>query len=687
MLSRPTARSVLRPCLLHACLLGIREPMFDRRAYAVFSPGSLQVVQTLCARCLHSPSENVKLYSGLIRLLSSSLLSSPQQPVLFLPKAKVFSRSRDSLNSSKKFFGSPDSKESIKIQKLAKVEQSQLKEMMQGHSPSIQLQLVEAYRRGVETSSENQRKARIFQTLSTLLGRLFLLGFGGAIIFYLIRSSGRGFEGSFPKLFDPSVATFAENIDVNFGDVQGCDEVKKELQDIVEFLRNPEKFNKLGAKLPKGVLLVGPPGVGKTLLARAVAGEAQVPFLYVSGSSFEEVFVGMGASRVRQLFAAAKQHAPCLIFVDEIDSVGRFRTSSPHHPYANQTINQLLAEMDGFQPSEGIIVLGATNQREDLDKALLRPGRFDFQVHVSPPNYEGRVALFNLYLSKVRAAPDVDLSKLALGTVGYTGADIQNLVNQAAIAAGLRGDPVVTMAHIWDARDRLLMGPAKRRPLDEDGNKVSAFHEAGHVLVAFYTPESTPIHKVTIIPRGDSGGHTSFLQEKDSSYWTRAQLIAQLDVLMGGRVGEELAFGADHVTTGAGDDFKKATVMAESMVSRFGLSQKLGPRVLSGSMQDTQLSQATRDLIDKEITQLLNESLERARSILSAHRNEHKALAEALLYYETLNSEQVRQIIEGKLVPPPGPRPATPPIFPLSTKPTSPRESSKTKPSLPKVDF
>ncbi|VDM01614.1 unnamed protein product [Schistocephalus solidus] len=666
--------------------------MFDRRAYAVFSPGSLQVVQTLCARCLHSPSENVKLYSGLIRLLSSSLLSSPQQPVLFLPKAKVFSRSRDSLNSSKKFFGSPDSKESIKIQKLAKVEQSQLKEMMQGHSPSIQLQLVEAYRRGVETSSENQRKARIFQTLSTLLGRLFLLGFGGAIIFYLIRSSGRGFEGE-------------------------CDEVKKELQDIVEFLRNPEKFNKLGAKLPKGVLLVGPPGVGKTLLARAVAGEAQVPFLYVSGSSFEEVFVGMGASRVRQLFAAAKQHAPCLIFVDEIDSVGRFRTSSPHHPYANQTINQLLAEMDGFQPSEGIIVLGATNQREDLDKALLRPGRFDFQVHVSPPNYEGRVALFNLYLSKVRAAPDVDLSKLALGTVGYTGADIQNLKSafcltfretsvaldlpplfiraaanpgfteyillslqislQAAIAAGLRGDPVVTMAHIWDARDRLLMGPAKRRPLDEDGNKVSAFHEAGHVLVAFYTPESTPIHKVTIIPRGDSGGHTSFLQEKDSSYWTRAQLIAQLDVLMGGRVGEELAFGADH----------KATVMAESMVSRFGLSQKLGPRVLSGSMQDTQLSQATRDLIDKEITQLLNESLERARSILSAHRNEHKALAEALLYYETLNSEQVRQIIEGKLVPPPGPRPATPPIFPLGTKPTSPRESSKTKPSLPKVDF
>ncbi|VDK20259.1 unnamed protein product [Taenia asiatica] len=578
-------------------------------------------------------------------------------PVVQLPSAKFFQRRGDKGSISHGVFGSPEPRGSSR--KIA--EHDDLKDMLKGYTPVVQLQLVEAYRRGVQSNANNQKKTSAFHSISMLIIRVITIGLGAALVFFLIRSPERGLGGGFSKIFDSTIASFADNVDARFADVQGCDEVKKELEDIVEFLRNPEKFSKLGAKLPKGVLLVGPPGVGKTLLARAVAGEAQVPFLYVSGSNFEEMFVGMGASRVRQLFSAAKEHAPCLIFIDEIDSVGRFRSSSPLHPYANQTINQLLAEMDGFEPSEGIIVLGATNQRDDLDKALLRPGRFDFQVYVSPPSFEGRVALFRLYLSKVRAAAEVDVEKLALGTVGYTGADIQNLVNQAAITAGLKEEPEVTMAHLWDARDRLLMGPAKRRPLDEESNRVSAYHEAGHALMTLYTNDSIPLHKVTIIPRGESGGHTSLLQDKDSSFWTRSQLIAQLDVLMGGRVGEEMAFGIDHVTTGAGDDFKKATAIAENMVSRFGLSKKLGPRVFVDSHQDgSQLSQATRDAIDGEVDDLLNASLTRAREVLTKHREEHQILAEALLFYETLSSDQVRDVLNGKLKVPKGARPVRP---------------------------
>ncbi|CDS40874.1 ATP dependent zinc metalloprotease YME1 [Echinococcus multilocularis] len=588
--------------------------------------------------------------------------------IVQIPRAKFFDRRSDKGTFSHGVFGSPEPR--ISSKKL--VTQDDLKDMLKGYTPVVQLQLVEAYRRGVQATTNNQKKISAFQSISTLIIRVITIGLGAALVLFLIRSPERGLGGGFSKIFDSTVASFADNVDARFSDVQGCDEVKKELEDIVEFLRNPEKFSKLGAKLPKGVLLVGPPGVGKTLLARAVAGEAQVPFLYVSGSNFEEMFVGMGASRVRQLFAAAKEHAPCLIFIDEIDSVGRFRSSSPLHPYANQTINQLLAEMDGFEPSEGIIVLGATNQRDDLDKALLRPGRFDFQVYVSPPSFEGRIALFQLYLSKVRAAAEVDVEKLALGTVGYTGADIQNLVNQAAITAGLREEKEVTMAHLWDARDRLLMGPAKRRPLDDESNRVSAYHEAGHALMTLYTNDSIPLHKVTIIPRGESGGHTSFLQDKDSSFWTRSQLIAQLDVLMGGRVGEEVAFGPDHVTTGAGDDFKKATAIAENMVSRFGLSKRLGPRVFVNSHQDgSQLSQATRNAIDGEVDDLLNASLARARETLTKHREEHQILAEALLFYETLSSDQVRDVLDGRLKVPKGPRHVRPGSAPSPKVPLS----------------
>ncbi|TPP60736.1 ATP dependent zinc metalloprotease YME1 [Fasciola gigantica] len=621
---------------------------------------------------------------GQVKKGTSMLLSSVVDPTLRYPMksgavlcAGPFMLPRRGLDTNKfqtsglrSSFIIDTRKSPLKDIKKKELRQTELKELLKDHPPSVQLQLVEAYRKGFQSSTESDKKSRMFETLTNNFGKIIIFG---VVFYYLFRSSDKIIGGgAFPKILDPSVASFAENADVNFGDVQGCDEVKKELQDVVEFLRNPEKFNRIGAKLPKGVLLIGPPGVGKTLLAKAVSGEAQVPFLYVSGSSFEEVFVGMGASRVRQLFAAAKQNSPCLIFIDEIDSVGRNRTSSPHHPYANQTINQLLAEMDGFQSTEGIIVLGATNQAEDLDKALLRPGRFDVQIHVSPPTFEGRIALLQLYLRRVKTAADLDVEKLAHGTVGYTGADIQNLVNQAAITAGLRNELVVGMTHLWEARDKLLMGPAKRKPLDEQTNRVSAYHEAGHALMALLTPESTPLHKVTIIPRGDAGGHTSFLQDKDLSFYTRAQLLAQLDVLMAGRVGEELAFGSEKVTTGAGDDFRKATALAQNMVVRFGLSSKLGPRVVV-DLRDNNLSQSTRDIIDKEVDQLLSESLARTRSVLSSHSKQHKTLAEALLHFETLTKDEVNAVLAGKMKPPKYP-------------PSPPASAAPSVPSLPSVN-
>ncbi|CAH8583480.1 unnamed protein product [Schistosoma rodhaini] len=541
-----------------------------------------------------------------------------------------------------------DTKEARQRNSDSSTVSSDLDEILKDQTPSAQLRLVDAYRRGFQSSTDSGKSSNKMQMWRTIIIKTILFGVVSCFtIVFLKKTLG----GTFPKFLDQNIGSFAENTDVSFSDVQGCDEVKKELVDVVEFLRNPEKFNQIGAKLPKGVLLVGPPGVGKTLLAKAVSGEAQVPFLYASGSSFDEVLVGLGASRIRQLFTTAKQNSPCLVFIDEIDSIGGNRTFSPHHPFANQTINQLLAEMDGFQSKEGIIVLGATNQAEVLDKALLRPGRFDVQIHVSPPTYEGRIALLNLYLKKVKTGSSIDIEKLAHGTVGYTGADIQNLVNQAAIAAALRNDPFVEMHHLWDARDRLIMGPAKRRPLDDQTNRVSAFHEAGHALVALLTADSIPLHKVTIIPRGEAGGLTSFLQEKDISFMTRAQLLAQLDVLMGGRVGEELVFGADKVTNGAADDFRKATILAQNMVKRFGFSSKIGPRVIPDT-QDEQLGEATRDLIDKEVDQLLNDSLTRVRTLLSSQSKQHKLLAEALLHFETLTKDEVLAVLAGKMKPP-----------------------------------
>uniref|UniRef100_A0A1I8A3N0 AAA domain-containing protein n=1 Tax=Steinernema glaseri TaxID=37863 RepID=A0A1I8A3N0_9BILA len=446
-----------------------------------------------------------------------------------------------------------------------------------------------------------------------------------------------------------------EDVTVTFHDVRGMDEAKHEVEEIVCYLRDPEKYTQLGGRLPKGVLLVGPPGTGKTLLARAIAGEAQVPFFHTSGSEFDEVLVGQGARRVRDLFEKAKARSPCIIFIDEIDSVGSKRVSNSIHPYANQTINQLLSEMDGFNRNEGVIVIGATNRVDDLDKALLRPGRFDVRVTVPTPDLIGRKDIFRHYLSRIIHSDLVNVDTLAKGTTGFTGADIENMINQAALKAATNGDSLVTMRHLDEARDRVLMGPArmKGRIPDEEANRNTAYHEAGHTLVGLLTKDATPLHKVTIIPRGQSLGHTSLLPEKDSYQMTRSQMLAQLDVMMGGRVAEELIFGMDKVTTGAADDMRKASQLASSMVKQFGFSDKVGLRDFSANetsgafVNVNDLSPHTTDMIDQEITRIMNESYNRAKDILTKHKKEHHLLAEALLEYETLSAEEVKTVLNG----------------------------------------
>ncbi|KAK2859673.1 hypothetical protein Q5P01_004293 [Channa striata] len=364
---------------------------------------------------------------------------------------------------------------------------------------------------------------------------------------------------------------------VTFENVKGVEEAKNELQEVVEFLKNPQKFTVLGGKLPKGILLVGPPGTGKTLLARAVAGEADVPFYYASGSEFDEMFVGVGASRIRNLFKEAKANAPCVIFIDELDSVGGKRIESPMHPYSRQTINQLLAEMDGFKPNEGVIVIGATNFAEALDNALVRPGRFDMQVTVPRPDVKGRTEILNLYLSKIKVDSAVDAEIIARGTVGFSGAELENLVNQAALKAAVDGKEKVTMKDLEFAKDKILMGPERRSvEIDKKNKTITAYHESGHAIVAYYTKDAMPINKATIMPRGPTLGHVSMLPENDRWSETRAQLLAQMDVSMGGRVAEELIFGDDYITTGASSDFDGATKIAKLMVTRFGMSDKLG---------------------------------------------------------------------------------------------------------------
>uniref|UniRef100_A0A7N6F6D1 ATP-dependent zinc metalloprotease YME1L1 n=1 Tax=Anabas testudineus TaxID=64144 RepID=A0A7N6F6D1_ANATE len=437
---------------------------------------------------------------------------------------------------------------------------------------------------------------------------------------------------------------------VTFEHVKGVEEAKNELQEVVEFLKNPQKFTALGGKLPKGVLLVGPPGTGKTLLARAVAGEADVPFYYASGSEFDEMFVGVGASRIRNLFREAKANAPCVIFIDELDSVGGKRIESPMHPYSRQTINQLLAEMDGMNHGFEVVILTLCQyfpkQLIFPFSALIRPGRFDMQVTVPKPDVKGRTEILKWYLRKIKVDPAIEASIIARGTVGFSGADLENLVNQAALKAAVDGKDMVTIKDLEFAKDKILMGPERRSAeIDKKNKIITAYHESGHAIVAYYTKDAMPINKATIMPRGPSLGHVSMLPENDRWSETRSQLLAQMDVSMGGRVAEEIIFGNENITTGASSDFDSATKIAKMMVTRFGMCEKLGVMTYTDM---TEQSPETQAAVEHEVRVLLKDSYERAKALLKSHTKEHKNLADALLMYETLDAKEIQLVLEGK---------------------------------------
>ncbi|MDG4576646.1 MAG: ATP-dependent zinc metalloprotease FtsH [Defluviicoccus sp.] len=448
---------------------------------------------------------------------------------------------------------------------------------------------------------------------------------------------------------------------ITFEDVAGIDEAKQELQEIVEFLKDPQKFQRLGGKIPKGCLLVGPPGTGKTLLARAIAGEARVPFFTISGSDFVEMFVGVGASRVRDMFEQGKKNAPCIIFIDEIDAVGRHRGAGlgGGNDEREQTLNQLLVEMDGFESNEGVILIAATNRPDVLDPALLRPGRFDRQVVVPNPDILGREQILKVHMRAVQIGPDVDARVIARGTPGFSGADLANLVNEAALMAARAGKRLIAMIDFEAAKDKVLMGMERRSMVMTDEEKLlTAYHEGGHALVALNVPAHDPLHKITIIPRGRALGVTVSLPERDRYTFSLTELQSRLAVAFGGRIAEELVFGPENVTTGAGNDIKVATEMARRMVTEFGFSEKLGPLRYADNQeeiflghsvtQQKHVSDATARLIDEEVRRLIDEAEQRARDILTEHRKDLDAVATALLEHETLSGSDVRDILNGQ---------------------------------------
>ena len=464
--------------------------------------------------------------------------------------------------------------------------------------------------------------------------------------------------------FGKSRARLLENSKkVTFADVAGCDESKQELEEVIDFLKDPGKFQRLGGKIPKGVLLVGPPGTGKTLLAKAVAGEADVPFFSISGSDFVEMFVGVGASRVRDMFAQAKKNSPCLLFIDEIDAVGRHRGAGPGggNDEREQTLNQLLVEMDGFDENENVILIAATNRPDVLDPALLRPGRFDRQVVVPNPDVKGREEILKVHVRKVPLAKDVNLAVVARGTPGFSGADLANLVNEAALLAARRNKRKVTSKDFDDAKDKVLMGnERKSMAMDEQEKKLTAYHEAGHAICSLNVEETDPIHKATIVPRGRALGMVQQLPEKDQYSYSRAKMLSRLIICMGGRAAEELKFGRDKVTSGASSDIAAATKLARSMVTEWGMSDLLGPvlyaenseEVFLGKSvtQNKNMSEETARVVDAEIKRLVCEAHEGALNILKEKKEDWERLSEALIEYETLTGEEIRQVINGEKI-------------------------------------
>lgn len=538
---------------------------------------------------------------------------------------------------------------------------------------------------------------------SMLLGWLPMILLIGVWIYFMrqMQSGGNkamGFGKSKARLMDD------KGTRVTFKDVAGVEEAKQEVEEVVEFLRDPQKFQRLGGKIPRGLLLVGPPGTGKTLLARAIAGEAEVPFFTISGSDFVEMFVGVGASRVRDLFEQGKKNAPCIIFIDEIDAVGRHRGAGlgGGNDEREQTLNQLLVEMDGFEANDGVILIAATNRPDVLDPALLRPGRFDRQVVVPNPDVLGREKILAVHARNVPLADDVDLKVIARGTPGFSGADLANLVNESALLAARRNRRTVSMAELEEAKDKVMMGSERRSMvMTEEEKRLTAYHESGHAVVAFHSPASDPIHKATIIPRGRALGMVMRLPEGDRVSMSIERLQADLAVAMGGRIAEGMIFGPHKITTGASSDISMATQMARRMVTEWGMSDKLGPITYGENSQEVFLghsvaqhknvSEATAQLIDEEVKRIVEEGYKRAKNILTKHRNHLELLAKTLLEYETLSGDEINVLLkEGKLD---RAKHASGPEIPLSSsipsggkksppkkKKATPKKSAKTTP-------
>ncbi len=498
--------------------------------------------------------------------------------------------------------------------------------------------------------------------LLNLLASAFPILLLVALWFFMMKQMGGGKGGGGAFGFGKSKARMLTEKDgvIKFDDVAGVDEAKEEVEEIVDFLKDPKKFQALGGKIPRGVLLSGSPGTGKTLLARAIAGEAGVPFFTISGSDFVEMFVGVGASRVRDMFLDARKHAPCIVFIDEIDAVGRHRGAGMGggNDEREQTLNQLLVEMDGFQPHEGIIVIAATNRPDVLDPALLRPGRFDRQVVVPLPDLNGRAKILNIHMRKIPQAPDVDTNVIARGTPGFSGADLANLCNEAALVAARKNKKVVTMREMEYAKDKVMMGvERKSMKMDDEERKLTAYHEAGHAIVGNFAPGCDPIHKATIIPRGRALGMVMRLPEKDRYSMTRQKMKSDMAMAMGGRVAEEIIFGYDKVTSGASSDIQYITNMARSMVKKWGMSDEVGAVFYGESEENpflgyslgknTSVSEDTLKKIDEEVKKLINEAHDYARNILNEHIDKLHALGAALLEYETLSGDEIKTVLEG----------------------------------------